>query len=71
MKEIEREITKWRFRHLSLEGKVVIIKSLLLSKVSHLFMALPDPLQKVINELNKALYTFLWHGKAKESSRSR
>ena len=36
---ITREITQWKGRHLSLLGKVTVIKSLLLTKLVYIFMA--------------------------------
>ena len=70
MREIKREIAKWRFRNITLQGKVVIIKSLLISKICYLFMSIPYPSQEIIDDLTKALFRFLWHGKGEKVKRS-
>ena len=67
--EIKREIGKWMFRNVSLQGKVTIIKSLLISKVSHLFATIPNPSPAIVNELNSVLFKFLWHGKREKIKR--
>ena len=61
--DIEREIGKWMHRNISLRGKVTVIKSLLLSKISYLILSLPSPPQTFVNRLTKVLHNFLWHGK--------
>ena len=68
--EIKREIRKWMFRNISYEGKVTVIKSLLISKISYLFMSIPNPSQSVVSELNKIMYNFLWHGKREKVGRN-
>ena len=68
--EIKREISKWMIRNISLPGKVTIIKSLLVSKISYLFMAIPNPSQEIVKELTTALFKFMWHGKGEKIKRS-
>ena len=67
--EIAAIIKSWRYRHLTVYGKVLIIKSLLVSKLVHLFTALPDPPESFIKQLNTALFRFLWNGKNDKISR--
>ena len=57
-------------RNISLLGKVTIIKSLLVSKISYLFMAIPNPSQAIIKELTTALFKFIWHGKGEKIKRN-
>ena len=47
-------------RNLSLSGRVIIIKSLLLSQITHLLMSLRAP-SDVILQVNNLLYKFLWN----------
>ena len=67
---IKREMAKWMKRNISLTGKVTIIKSLLVAKISYLFMTIPDPPQSIVKDLNTALFKFLWHGKGEKIKRS-
>ena len=61
------EITKLNiFRNqvnLTPYGKVTIIKSLLLSRITHMLLSLPSPNSQSIKELNNAISNFLCGGK--------
>ena len=70
IKDIEREIEKWKHRNISIQGKVTVIKSLLLSKVSYLFLSLPNPPREVISRLTKVLHKYLWNGKSEKINRT-
>ena len=49
VESLGNEIKQWKRRYLTPLGNINIIKSLLLSKLVHLFMALPSPSQSYIN----------------------
>ena len=59
---LTKETAQWDRRHLSLFGKVTVIKSSLLSKLVHIFIALPDPSLMMIRKIEKLFYNFLWKG---------
>ena len=59
--KIENLCKQWAKRKLTLIGRITIIKSLALSKFTHLFLALPYPPEKLIKKLNTIFYTFLWN----------
>ena len=59
VKNICNVIKLWRMRHLSLEGKITIFKSLALSKIVQLALATIVP-KSFIEELNEILKKFLW-----------
>ena len=61
--QIEKKITQWRKRNLTLLGRITVIKSLLISKFVHLFTALPNPSSTEIKHLEHILFQFLWAGK--------
>ena len=46
MTEITKEINNWTKRDLSPLGKIVVLKTLILSKIVHLLIALPSPSEK-------------------------
>ena len=53
-------INIWSKRRLTLPGKITVIKSLILSKFTHLFLALPNPPGDFQKLLERKLYKFLW-----------
>ena len=54
-------INVWSKRKLTLPGKIKVIKSLILSKFTHLFLALPNPPGEFQKLLERKLYKFLWN----------
>ena len=62
MLEIQRLLTRWRKRDLTIIGKITVIKSLALSKLVHLLIALPDPPNKFVVDITKLFYDFIWKG---------
>ena len=56
----------WKPRYLTPMGKITVIKTLILSKFTHLFMLIPTPLE-VLNVLNKMFFNFIWERKPEKS----
>jgi hypothetical protein len=65
MLEIQRAIKMWNRRKITPFGKITVIKSMLISKLTHLLISLPDPSEQFINRLEKEFFKFLWDGKNK------
>ena len=63
MGEIRTLITIWGSRNMTPDGKVSIIKSLLMSKITHMLLSLPSPIVICLKELNNTFSSFLWCGK--------
>ena len=61
LKDIKLQMRLWRCRALTLFGKVTIIKSFLVSKMTYVLSVLPTP-QDFIKQLNTIIYNFLWNG---------
>ena len=59
--KIKKLINIWSSRGLSLYGKVIIIKALVIHKMVYLFSLILTP-EVVVTELNRVLYNFLWKG---------
>ena len=60
-----KNITKtWKCRSLMLYGKVAVIKSLVMSNITHLLLALPCPNQALVKKLESFVADFIWNGKA-------
>ena len=64
-KKIRSLIKLWIRRYLTPLGKITVIKTLLLPKLNHLFISIPNPSEQIIKELNNIFFSFLWDGPAK------
>ena len=67
---VHKLIHYWNKRQLTPLGKITVIKSLILSKFTYLFLNLPDPPIEFTKELQNILYRFLWNGKPAKIKRS-
>ena len=63
--QIQNSIKMWRRRFLTPLGKITVIKSLLLPKITHLLISLPNPDTEILNIISSIFYDFLWTGRAK------
>ena len=63
LQEITIILNQWSRRNLTPFGKITVIKTLITSKLTYLFMTIPDPDEHFLTDLNKLLYKFLWNGK--------
>ena len=63
--QIKNSIKIWRRGFLTPLGKITVIKSLLLPKLTHLLIALPNPDRETLNNINGIFFDFLWNGRAK------
>jgi hypothetical protein len=61
--EIQKILNNWEKRQLTPFGKVTVIKALVVSKLVHLFINVPDPSVIFLKELETMLFKFLWGGK--------
>ena len=59
--EIRKLLLNWSKRLLTPLGRITVIKSLALSKVNHLILALPNPSKKIMDELQTMFYGYLWN----------
>ena len=60
IKEIKKEINQWSKRILTPLGRITILKTLLIAKLNHLFIALPNPSNESIINLNRMFFRFIW-----------
>ena len=63
LNEIRKMFLNWSKRILTPLRKITVIKSLALSKINHLILALPNPSKKLADELQKMFYQYLWDKK--------
>ena len=62
LKKAEIIINIWKQQSLSWKGKIMVIKSLILSQFSHLFTMIYTP-QYILDRLQKAILNFMWDNK--------
>ena len=59
----------WSKRLITPFGRVAILKSLILSKLVHLWILLPDPPDDFVNNQQKMCFKFIWNNKQDKISR--
>ena len=63
MDEIEGLYKSWLYRNLTPMGKITVIKSLALSKLSHVVLVCPHLGDNMVKSLTKISFQFLWSNK--------
>ena len=63
MDDIQKLYNSWLYRHLSPFGRISVIKSLALSKLSHVVLVCPHIEPEVLGELTTMSFKFLWKNK--------
>ena len=54
--------SQWSKRNLTVLGRVTVVKSLILSKLTFMILSLPDPPKSFVKDLDIMLYKFIWKG---------
>ena len=67
--EVRKLLDSWSWRLMSIIGKILVIKSLALSKFVHLFTTLPTPNDSFLKELETLFFSFIWDGKGDKIAR--
>ena len=62
MDKLEKLLNNWSYRYLTPFGKATVIKSLGLSKLSHIAIVLPNPTREMITRIEKMIFKFIWGG---------
>ena len=68
--EIDKLFRCWKYRQLSPLGRITVIKSMALSKLSHVAMVCPLADPNILKELKTMAYNFLWKNKPDRIKRS-
>ena len=61
---------RWNSRSFTPFGRLTVIKTLLIPKINHLILALPNPSEEVIKSFQNDLYNFLWKSKIHKVNKS-
>ena len=64
LKSIKKTLNRWKWRGLTLIGKIQIVKSFAIPKFMSKAALIPVP-RELVKEVNRELYTFIWKGKDK------
>ena len=62
-------IGQWSKRLISPLGKITVIKSILISTITHLLISLPNPSEETLKKLESDLFQFLWNKKPDKVAR--
>ena len=61
--EIKKLIASWSRRQISVPGRITVVKTILLSKLTHLFISLPRLNQASLKDLERTLFNYIWDKK--------
>ena len=64
---LKKLIAQWSKRNLTVFGRVTVVKSLLMSKLTYLILSLPNPPEDTVKELNVMFFNFIWKGQDRVS----
>ena len=59
----------WLKRPITPLGRVAVLKSLILSKVVHLWLLLPNPPDTIVHDIQRSVFQFVWGKKNDRISR--
>ena len=62
-------LTNWKKRDLTPFGKITVIKTFIISKFNHLFIALPNPSPEIIKAISDMMFKFIWNDKPDKVNR--
>ena len=62
IEEIESLLRRWSFRNMTVFGRIFLVKSLALSKLTHVVQVIPNPRSGKIKHLQKLVNQFVWTG---------
>ncbi len=70
MEKIDKLLTRWNSRNLTPIGKITVIKTLIVPKINHLILTLPNPTLEFIRSFERKLFKFIWNEKLNKIQRS-
>ena len=63
IEEIDKLLNSWTFRNMTVYGRIMVVKTLALSKITHLIQVIPNPNPANVIKLQKLINNFIWKGK--------
>ena len=68
LEKVKEILNCWKYRRLTLLGKITVLKSLVVSQLVYLLSPLCSN-NKILHEINDLFYSFLWNGKSDKIKR--
>ena len=68
LEKVQNVLSCWKYRRLSLLGKITVLKSLIASQLVYILSPLPTN-HRALEEINCIFYNFLWDGKGDKIKR--
>ena len=62
IRQIKDLLLQWSKRNLTPFGKITVIKTLAMTKINHLLIALPSPPLNMLKDLQSMFFKFIWGG---------
>ena len=69
MRDIKKLLGAWFHRHLTPYGKITVVKSLALSKLSNVALVIPTLSKNMLKEIEGVFYKFIWNAKSEKVRR--
>ena len=63
LNKLRLKCSLWLKRSLTVLGRITVVKSLLVSKLNYLFLALPNPTDETMKKIDRSFHNFIWEGK--------
>ena len=68
--DISKLLNQWQKRNITVLGKITVVKTLALSKLSYFLLSLPNPNKQYFEEIQQMFYRFIWGNKPDKIKRS-
>ena len=68
--KIKSDLRNWGKRYITPLGKITVLKTLILPKLNHVFVSLPNPDSSTKQEIISICYKFIWEGKPDKINRN-
>ncbi|XP_051783561.1 uncharacterized protein LOC127527764 [Erpetoichthys calabaricus] len=68
LNQINQKIGFWSLRHLTMEGKILLVKAIILPKLSYLATVFYPP-KKILKRILRTCFVFLWNSKCEKLAR--
>jgi hypothetical protein len=67
--EMQNLLKLWAIRKLTVLGRITVLKTLIIPKITHLLISLPDPGKQFLININTLFYKFIWQNKPEKLKR--
>jgi exonuclease III/nitrogen regulatory protein PII-like uncharacterized protein len=61
--KIDNTIKQWQYKGISLQGKITVLKTFVISKLVYALSVLPAPPKEQLEEMQKKMFRFVWDNK--------